>query len=110
MGVRARRVVRSAAAGIEWPRYSPSGYERDVDGGRRRSDRHREAAASKELANRVVALTLIVLGFGVALAPQHVPGLDAARLPSRDEGDAWDVRRPTSHAWSYNRADEADDT
>jgi predicted metal-binding membrane protein len=29
----------------------------------------------KELANRLVAVTLLVLAFGVALAPQHVPGL-----------------------------------
>jgi hypothetical protein len=37
---------------------------------------------SKELANRVVALTLIVLGFGVALAPQHVPGLTLPGSPA----------------------------
>ncbi len=36
----------------------------------------------KELANRVVALTLIVLGFGVALAPQHVPGLTLPGSPA----------------------------
>jgi predicted metal-binding membrane protein len=36
----------------------------------------------KELANRVVALTLIVLGFGVALAPQHVPGLTLPDSPA----------------------------
>ncbi len=35
----------------------------------------------KELANRVVALTLIVLAFGVALAPQHVPGLTLPGSP-----------------------------
>jgi predicted metal-binding membrane protein len=29
----------------------------------------------KELANRLVAITLLVLAFGVALAPRHVPGL-----------------------------------
>jgi predicted metal-binding membrane protein len=29
----------------------------------------------KKLANRLIAITLVVLGFGVALAPRHVPGL-----------------------------------
>jgi cytochrome c biogenesis protein CcdA len=29
----------------------------------------------KDVANRLVAITLLALGLGVALAPQHVPGL-----------------------------------
>jgi predicted metal-binding membrane protein len=35
----------------------------------------------KELANRLVAITLLVLGFGVALAPRHVPGLTLPDSP-----------------------------
>jgi hypothetical protein len=37
----------------------------------------------KKAANRLVAVTLIVLGLGVALAPRHVPGLtvpDSSRM------------------------------
>jgi predicted metal-binding membrane protein len=40
---------------------------------------------SKELAIRLVAVTLLALGLGVALAPQHVPGLtlpDSQAMPS----------------------------
>jgi predicted metal-binding membrane protein len=36
----------------------------------------------KELANHVVAGTLVVLGLGVALAPQHVPGLTLPGSPA----------------------------
>jgi predicted metal-binding membrane protein len=35
-----------------------------------------------ELANRLVAVTLVVLAFGVALAPRHVPGLTLPDSPS----------------------------
>jgi predicted metal-binding membrane protein len=35
----------------------------------------------KELANRLVAVTLIILGFGVMLAPRHVPGLTLPDSP-----------------------------
>jgi predicted metal-binding membrane protein len=35
----------------------------------------------KELANRLVAITLLILGVGVALAPQHVPGLTLPNAP-----------------------------
>jgi len=35
----------------------------------------------KELANRLVAITLVVLGFGVAVAPRHVPGLTLPDSP-----------------------------
>jgi predicted metal-binding membrane protein len=35
----------------------------------------------KDLANRLIAITLVVLGFGVALAPQHVPGLKLPDSP-----------------------------
>jgi predicted metal-binding membrane protein len=35
----------------------------------------------KELANRLVATTLVALAFGVSLAPQHVPGLTLPDSP-----------------------------
>jgi predicted metal-binding membrane protein len=35
----------------------------------------------KELANRLVAITLVILGLGVALAPRHVPGLTLPDSP-----------------------------
>ncbi len=35
----------------------------------------------KELANRLVAITLVILGLGVALAPGHVPGLTLPDSP-----------------------------
>ena len=35
----------------------------------------------KELANRIVATTLVALAFGVALAPRHVPGLTLPDSP-----------------------------
>jgi predicted metal-binding membrane protein len=35
----------------------------------------------KELANRLVAIVLLTLGVGVALAPQHVPGLTLPNAP-----------------------------
>jgi hypothetical protein len=35
----------------------------------------------KEIANRLVAITLLILGVGVALAPQHVPGLTLPDAP-----------------------------
>jgi predicted metal-binding membrane protein len=35
----------------------------------------------KELANRLVAIALVVLGLGVAFAPQHVPGLTLPGSP-----------------------------
>jgi predicted metal-binding membrane protein len=35
----------------------------------------------KRLANRLVAITLIVLGLGVALVPRHVPGLTLPESP-----------------------------
>ena len=35
----------------------------------------------KDVANRLIAITLVVLGFGVALAPRHVPGLTLPDLP-----------------------------
>jgi predicted metal-binding membrane protein len=35
----------------------------------------------KELANRIVATTLVALAFGVSLAPQHVPGLTLPGSP-----------------------------
>jgi predicted metal-binding membrane protein len=36
---------------------------------------------SRTIANRGVAAVLIVLGIGVAFAPQHVPGLTAPDSP-----------------------------
>ncbi|HEV3071991.1 MAG TPA: DUF2182 domain-containing protein [Solirubrobacteraceae bacterium] len=35
----------------------------------------------KELASRLVAITLVILGLGVALAPRHVPGLTLPDSP-----------------------------
>jgi hypothetical protein len=36
----------------------------------------------RDLANRLIALTLVVLAFGVALAPRHVPGLTLPDSPA----------------------------
>ncbi len=35
----------------------------------------------KDVANRLIAITLVVLGFGVVLAPRHVPGLTTPDSP-----------------------------
>jgi predicted metal-binding membrane protein len=35
----------------------------------------------KELANRLIAITLVILGLGVAFAPQHIPGLTLPDSP-----------------------------
>lgn len=57
----------------------------------------------KELANRVVALILIVLGFGVALAPQHVPGLT---LPGSPAAKAMSTMSGTHPSAESSRAHE----
>jgi predicted metal-binding membrane protein len=48
----------------------------------------------KELANRLVAITLVVLAFGVALAPGHVPGLT---LPDSSQANAAMRTMPGMH-------------
>ena len=48
----------------------------------------------KELANRLVAITLVALGFGVALAPGHVPGLT---LPDSSQAKAAMRTMPEMH-------------
>ena len=46
----------------------------------------------KELANRLVAITLVALALGVSLAPQHVPGLTLPDSPAAAKAMSHDVR------------------
>jgi predicted metal-binding membrane protein len=48
----------------------------------------------KELANRLVAITLVILGLGVAFAPRHVPGLT---LPDSPQARAATRAMPGMH-------------
>ncbi|HEV3319347.1 MAG TPA: DUF2182 domain-containing protein [Solirubrobacteraceae bacterium] len=48
----------------------------------------------KDVANRLIAITLVVLGFGVALAPRHVPGLT---LPDSPQAGAAMPAMPAMH-------------
>jgi hypothetical protein len=49
----------------------------------------------KELANRLVATTLVALAFGVSLAPRHVPGLT---LPDSPQAMAAMHSMPSMHS------------
>ena len=51
----------------------------------------------KEVANRLVAITLVVLAFGVALAPAHLPGLT---LPDSSQAKAAMRTMPGMHHMS----------